>query len=144
MELVTAKSELSPGRRGLCATEGDSTTETKCIKRRRRSDPSNGNNNQGEQQQQQKQQVKGDQPTATTVKRSSRFRGVSRFLIYMRFFSWLFCYNLCIKKDERLIISCCNRHRWTGRFEAHLWDKGSWNPTQRKKGKQGMQLYYIN
>lgn len=40
-----------------------------------------------------------------TVKRSSRFRGVSR-------------------------------HRWTGRYEAHLWDKHSWNPTQRKKGKQ--------
>ncbi|KAF6985856.1 hypothetical protein CFC21_003677 [Triticum aestivum] len=39
------------------------------------------------------------------VKRSSRFRGVSR-------------------------------HRWTGRYEAHLWDKNSWNPTQRKKGKQ--------
>jgi AP2-like factor (ANT lineage) len=39
------------------------------------------------------------------VKRSSRFRGVSR-------------------------------HRWTGRYEAHLWDKASWNPTQRKKGKQ--------
>ncbi|XP_040380708.1 ethylene-responsive transcription factor WRI1-like [Oryza brachyantha] len=39
------------------------------------------------------------------VKRSSRFRGVSR-------------------------------HRWTGRFEAHLWDKGTWNPTQKKKGKQ--------
>ncbi|KAE8666065.1 Ethylene-responsive transcription factor WRI1 [Hibiscus syriacus] len=52
------------------------------------------------------QQPQGDQPTATTVKRSSRFRGVSR-------------------------------HRWTGRFEAHLWDKASWNPTQRKKGKQG-------
>lgn len=29
-----------------------------------------------------------------------------------------------------------NRHRWTGRYEAHLWDKGCWNPTQRKKGKQ--------
>ncbi|KAL6190021.1 hypothetical protein ACLB2K_036422 [Fragaria x ananassa] len=29
-----------------------------------------------------------------------------------------------------------SRHRWTGRYEAHLWDKGSWNPTQRKKGKQ--------
>ncbi|KAL2545433.1 AP2-like ethylene-responsive transcription factor [Forsythia ovata] len=40
------------------------------------------------------------------MKRSSRFRGVSR-------------------------------HRWTGRFEAHLWDKGSWNATQKKKGKQG-------
>ncbi|XWS34050.1 hypothetical protein CRYUN_Cryun21dG0005900 [Craigia yunnanensis] len=105
MEMVTAKSELSPGRRRLCMAEGASI-ETKCIKRRRR-DPSTGapgcNNQQGEQQQ---QQLRGDQPTATTVKRSSRFRGVSR-------------------------------HRWTGRFEAHLWDKGSWNPTQRKKGKQG-------
>ncbi|KAI3453368.1 hypothetical protein Pfo_010031 [Paulownia fortunei] len=29
-----------------------------------------------------------------------------------------------------------SRHRWTGRFEAHLWDKGSWNATQKKKGKQ--------
>nr|XP_043613041.1 AP2-like ethylene-responsive transcription factor At1g79700 isoform X2 [Erigeron canadensis] len=30
-----------------------------------------------------------------------------------------------------------SRHRWTGRYEAHLWDKGSWNATQKKKGKQG-------
>ncbi|XP_016179354.1 AP2-like ethylene-responsive transcription factor At1g79700 [Arachis ipaensis] len=29
-----------------------------------------------------------------------------------------------------------SRHRWTGRYEAHLWDKLSWNITQRKKGKQ--------
>ncbi|BAT89626.1 hypothetical protein VIGAN_06062400 [Vigna angularis var. angularis] len=28
------------------------------------------------------------------------------------------------------------RHRWTGRFEAHLWDKTSWNNIQSKKGKQ--------
>ncbi|KAJ8756260.1 hypothetical protein K2173_025072 [Erythroxylum novogranatense] len=28
------------------------------------------------------------------------------------------------------------RHRWTGRFEAHLWDKSSWNNIQNKKGKQ--------
>ncbi|XP_015876174.2 ethylene-responsive transcription factor WRI1 isoform X1 [Ziziphus jujuba] len=28
------------------------------------------------------------------------------------------------------------RHRWTGRFEAHLWDKSSWNNVQNKKGKQ--------
>lgn len=28
------------------------------------------------------------------------------------------------------------RHRWTGRYEAHLWDKSSWNVTQKKKGKQ--------
>ncbi|WOL03871.1 hypothetical protein Cni_G12591 [Canna indica] len=29
------------------------------------------------------------------------------------------------------------RHRWTGRFEAHLWDKHCWNPVQSKKGRQG-------
>ncbi|KAI9157701.1 hypothetical protein LWI28_026591 [Acer negundo] len=29
------------------------------------------------------------------------------------------------------------RHRWTGRFEAHLWDKTSWNNIQNKKGRQG-------
>lgn len=28
------------------------------------------------------------------------------------------------------------RHRWTGRYEAHLWDKNSWNETQSKKGRQ--------
>ncbi|KAK8671448.1 hypothetical protein V6N13_038044 [Hibiscus sabdariffa] len=28
------------------------------------------------------------------------------------------------------------RHRWTGRFEAHLWDKSSWNNIQSKKGRQ--------
>ncbi|KAG0597650.1 hypothetical protein M758_12G011300 [Ceratodon purpureus] len=28
------------------------------------------------------------------------------------------------------------RHRWTGRFEAHLWDKASWNDKQLKKGRQ--------
>ncbi|KAK6153020.1 hypothetical protein DH2020_012659 [Rehmannia glutinosa] len=29
-----------------------------------------------------------------------------------------------------------SKHRWTGRYEAHLWDKMSWNVTQKKKGKQ--------
>ncbi|CAN0919533.1 AP2-like ethylene-responsive transcription factor At1g16060 [Linum grandiflorum] len=28
------------------------------------------------------------------------------------------------------------RHRWTGRYEAHLWDKNSWNDSQNKKGRQ--------
>ncbi|XP_047945058.1 AP2-like ethylene-responsive transcription factor At1g16060 [Salvia hispanica] len=28
------------------------------------------------------------------------------------------------------------RHRWTGRFEAHLWDKNCWNEAQNKKGRQ--------
>ncbi|KAH6819245.1 ARIA-interacting double AP2 domain protein [Perilla frutescens var. frutescens] len=29
------------------------------------------------------------------------------------------------------------RHRWTGRYEAHLWDKNCWNEAQNKKGRQG-------
>nr|WAK85941.1 transcription factor AP1 [Nothapodytes nimmoniana] len=28
------------------------------------------------------------------------------------------------------------RHRWTGRYEAHLWDKNFWNESQNKKGRQ--------
>ncbi|XP_078443060.1 integrase-type DNA-binding superfamily protein, partial [Wolffia australiana] len=28
------------------------------------------------------------------------------------------------------------RHRWTGRFEAHLWDKDSWSESLKKKGRQ--------
>lgn len=37
---------------------------------------------------------------------------------------------------------CLNgtRHRWTGRYEAHLWDKSTWNQNQNKKGKQGLIL----
>ncbi|QCE00993.1 AP2-like factor [Vigna unguiculata] len=30
------------------------------------------------------------------------------------------------------------RHRWTGRYEAHLWDKNCWNESQSKKGRQGL------
>ncbi|KAK8581627.1 hypothetical protein V6N12_071844 [Hibiscus sabdariffa] len=29
------------------------------------------------------------------------------------------------------------KHRWTGRYEAHLWDKNCWNESQNKKGRQG-------
>ncbi|KAI9125494.1 hypothetical protein K1719_002912 [Acacia pycnantha] len=29
------------------------------------------------------------------------------------------------------------RHRWTGRYEAHLWDKNCWIESQNKKGRQG-------
>eukprot|EP00257_Ricinus_communis_P025885 XP_025013299.1 LOW QUALITY PROTEIN: AP2-like ethylene-responsive transcription factor At1g16060 [Ricinus communis] len=105
MEMATGNCHANTGRRGLCLIEGEAM-ETKCIKRRRR-DSSLALLSSNDQQQ---QQPHGDQnttataagATATTVKRSSRFRGVSR-------------------------------HRWTGRYEAHLWDKGSWNPTQRKQ-----------
>ncbi|GMY26062.1 AP2-like ethylene-responsive transcription factor At1g16060 [Fagus crenata] len=108
MEIKTTTVDMSQGLRCLYMMEGDHALPVKCAKRRRRDHSSAAaaiSCNEGDQQQQQPQ---ADQPTMTVsgVKRSSRFRGVSR-------------------------------HRWTGRFEAHLWDKGSWNPTQRKKGKQG-------
>lgn len=47
--------------------------------------------------------------------------------------------NICDHVYCWVIYIFCHksRHRWTGRFEAHLWDKGTWNPTQKKKGKQG-------
>ncbi|XP_027348154.1 AP2-like ethylene-responsive transcription factor At1g16060 [Abrus precatorius] len=106
MELAPVKSELSTRNHRLLMMDGVEVIATKCVKRRRRDSSMavlGGNEQQGEQLEEQKQM--SGQSTATTVKRSSRFRGVSR-------------------------------HRWTGRFEAHLWDKGTWNPTQKKKGKQ--------
>ncbi|KAL7258724.1 hypothetical protein ACSBR1_004759 [Camellia fascicularis] len=40
----------------------------------------------------------------------------------------------------------CSRHRWTGRYEAYVWDKNYWNESQNKKGRQGsislLFLYY--
>ncbi|KAH6830285.1 Integrase-type DNA-binding superfamily protein [Perilla frutescens var. hirtella] len=86
--------------------------ETTRVKRRRR-DGANikfkcDDHDQPMEQQGLKQEAGGPSPAPapTTVKRSSKYRGVSR-------------------------------HRWTGRYEAHLWDKLSWNVSQKKKGKQG-------
>ncbi|CAI9770447.1 unnamed protein product [Fraxinus pennsylvanica] len=39
-------------------------------------------------------------------------------------------------KSRSSIFRGVTRHRWTGRFEAHLWDKSTWNSIQNKKGKQ--------
>ncbi|KAI4387781.1 hypothetical protein MLD38_000184 [Melastoma candidum] len=106
MNLMNVKSEGSSGGRHRTRMADPMKLEQqmmKCTKRRRR-DFTLGSvvSEDGGSQKQQ-----GDQVTAvTTMKRSSKFRGVSR-------------------------------HRWTGRFEAHLWDKQSWNVTQKKKGKQG-------
>nr|GMC59420.1 AP2-like ethylene-responsive transcription factor At1g16060 [Ipomoea batatas] len=95
-------------RRSIREVEDNEAANTgdRRIKRRRRDAE-----NCDEIQTQKQQEVVETTTTTTlaappTVKRSSRFRGVSR-------------------------------HRWTGRYEAHLWDKLSWNATQKKKGKQG-------
>ncbi|CAL5372050.1 unnamed protein product [Camellia sinensis] len=94
------KNEENPGRRSRSRVDGEAL-EAKCAKRKRRDLIPACHNQQIEQPQQQVYQASAP----TTVKRSSKFRGVSK-------------------------------HRWTGRFEAHLWDKLSWNVTQKKKGKQ--------
>lgn len=67
MEMVALKTEESTGRRRVSACPGD-------VKRRRR-DPAAGPVNDDKSQRQQVDQSSA----ATTVKRSSRFRGVSRF-----------------------------------------------------------------
>ncbi|KAK3015288.1 hypothetical protein RJ639_006926, partial [Escallonia herrerae] len=99
---MMVESEENPGRRRMCKVDVNAP-EARCVKRRRRDTAAAAINCD---LQQQPQQVVDQSSAPTTVKRSSRFRGVSK-------------------------------HRWTGRFEAHLWDKLSWNVTQKKKGKQG-------
>ncbi|KAK0584429.1 hypothetical protein LWI29_013091 [Acer saccharum] len=105
MEMLMVKREENQGRRrGFIAVDNNNNEVQlpRCGKRRRREQAVSvlgcGDNQQ--------QTTYNQTACATTVKRSSRFRGVSR-------------------------------HRWTGRYEAHLWDKLSWNVTQKKKGKQG-------
>lgn len=87
------------------STAGE-TPQAPRVKRRRR-------DSGAVSQQQALNQEAGVIATPTTVKRSSKYRGVSR-------------------------------HRWTGRYEAHLWDKLSWNITQKKKGKQGFLQFMIS
>ncbi|KAJ1695677.1 hypothetical protein LUZ63_012375 [Rhynchospora breviuscula] len=43
----------------------------------------------------------------------------------------------CVAGKRSSIYRGVTRHRWTGRYEAHLWDKSTWNQNQNKKGKQG-------
>ncbi|CAL9014475.1 unnamed protein product [Prunus brigantina] len=105
MELMMVKNEENPGRRRQSTADRE-TEATRSVKRRRRDPPAVAVSCDNKQSEQQLPQKPADPTSATTMKRSSRFRGVSR-------------------------------HRWTGRFEAHLWDKLSWNVTQKKKGKQG-------
>ncbi|KAK9107744.1 hypothetical protein Syun_023755 [Stephania yunnanensis] len=109
MEMIPVKCELSHGRRRACM--GDDETR-KCVKRRRRETSKeivDCDNLQNEKGQQQNV----DQPTTSTTTTTTT----------------------TVKRSSRF--RGVSRHRWTGRFEAHLWDKGSWNVTQKKKGKQG-------
>ncbi|XWS40844.1 hypothetical protein CRYUN_Cryun17cG0030900 [Craigia yunnanensis] len=104
MEMMMVKDEQYLGRRRMCSADGE-VQAARSVERRQR-DPASVALGCGDNQGQQPQQQNDQTNAAATVKRSSKFRGVSR-------------------------------HRWTDRYEAHLWDKLSWNVTQKKKGKLG-------
>ncbi|XP_057849305.2 AP2-like ethylene-responsive transcription factor AIL7 isoform X2 [Cryptomeria japonica] len=39
-----------------------------------------------------------------------------------------------VMKGCTFIVSSFFKHRWIGRYEAHLWDKTCWNESKDKKG----------
>lgn len=84
METLVVKHEENVGRRRMCVANGEAEG-TRSVKRQRRDTTvaalsNSDDNNPSDQNQQQLQQQQVDQTSsnATTVKRSSRFRGVSR------------------------------------------------------------------
>lgn len=112
MATMFIKREEKPARRRSSMADGEGQ-DVNPVKRRRRDSAAIARSSDTTQQPQAPQQAdQASVPAPATVKRSSRFRGVSR-------------------------------HRWTGRYEAHLWDKLSWNVTQKKKGKQGNFFVYL-
>ncbi|KAL2232698.1 UNVERIFIED_CONTAM: AP2-like ethylene-responsive transcription factor, partial [Sesamum indicum] len=75
-------------------------------------------------------------PRDSPPQRSSIYRGVTRSsseMSIMLIFGYV-CMSYFLKGCPDLYWF---RHRWTGRYEAHLWDKNCWNEAQNKKGRQG-------
>nr|POF11189.1 isoform 2 of ethylene-responsive transcription factor wri1 [Quercus suber] len=99
METMVLKNEENVGRQRMCVANGEAEG-TRSVKRRRRDTTvaalsNSDDNNQSDQNQQQlpQQQVDQTSSNATTVKRSSRFRGVSRILMNLfNIFAPLFCF----------------------------------------------------
>ncbi|PIA27960.1 hypothetical protein AQUCO_07400065v1 [Aquilegia coerulea] len=111
MEMTAVKTEVvNMGRRRFNMVDGV-TPEIKCVKRRRREPTGVVIREPQKQEQQQVDQSTTSTTTATTTTTTTTVKRSSRF-------------------------RGVSRHRWTGRYEAHLWDKASWNVTQKKKGKQ--------
>jgi hypothetical protein len=58
-------------------------------------------------------------------------------------FGILIKYTLSAKHTGTIcqsIINSC-RHRWSGKYEAHLWDSSCRVEGRRRKGKQGINLF---
>ncbi|KVH92706.1 AP2/ERF domain-containing protein [Cynara cardunculus var. scolymus] len=95
MAMMAVKLEENSRRRSITMVNHEAPEE-RCVKRRRRDVGALALDCKNEPI------LETGQGSPTTVKRSSKYRGVSR-------------------------------HRWTGRFEAHLWDKLSWNVSNYEK-----------
>ncbi|RWW75720.1 hypothetical protein BHE74_00016230 [Ensete ventricosum] len=88
---------------------------------------------------------------AASVSPVSAMMGVAQFTVASRgrsiiSFDLLAAADAAYKSSESavdLVLFFSYRHRWTGRYEAHLWDKNSWNESQNKKGKQGMLCSFL-
>lgn len=90
----------------------------------------------------------------TFGQRTSQYRGVTRSVFYFRHLAHLSsdCLFLCFMPPFSCCLlflsllsykgGCClSRHRWTGRYEAHLWDNSCKKEGQTRKGRQGWFVY---
>lgn len=126
-DLQSLSLSMSPGSQSSCVTAPKhiSPTETDClaIETKKRSSS----------------KVAPKQPVHrksidTFGQRTSQYRGVTRSVFFNPFISpVIFCFYCCETKHAFLII----RHRWTGRYEAHLWDNSCKKEGQTRKGRQG-------
>lgn len=79
MKLMMVKNEENPGSSRMCMADSEEAQLARCVKRRRRDPAAVTLRRDDNQSQQQLPQQQTDQTSAaSTVKRSSRFRGVSR------------------------------------------------------------------
>ena len=49
-----------------------------------------------------------------------------------------------LTKFDHLFVMALIRHRWTGRYEAHLWDNSCRREGQTRKGRQGTDMTSLN
>jgi len=64
-------------------------------------------------------------------------------LCYLCIFVILFC-RLCIIVSTHIYVVRVYRHRWTGRYEAHLWDNSCKKEGQTRRGRQGQKKQIQN
>lgn len=71
----------------------------------------------------------------TFGQRTSIYRGVTRSEVMSLYYIYM-TYLVIVISILNLYYYTC-RHRWTGRYEAHLWDNSCRREGQSRKGRQG-------